>query len=166
MHEVIWDLSADPMGDEATEGAPVLPGPYTVTLVADGTRATEGFEVRLDPRITAPRTALETRTRLFQDALAVAEAVRPAQEAIRTANEALVDMEERVAEHEAPPQGLAERIDSLQARIEGLRTDLQDVAGDARSATGGVQGYWGSPPRTSGSWWIWHGSGSPDWCET
>ena len=145
MHEVIWDLTADPAGDEATGGAPVIPGQYTVTLVANGTRTSQGFEVRLDPRITAPRAALETRTRLFEDALAVAEAVRPAQEAIRTANEALADMEERVSEHDAPPEGLAERIDSLQARLEGLREDIQDVAGDVRSATGGVQAYWGEP---------------------
>lgn len=145
LHEVIWDLTADPMGEEASEGAPVLPGPYTVTLVADGTRATEGFEVRLDPRISAPRAALETRTTLFEEALAVAEAVRPAQEAIRTANEALAEMDERVAEHEAAPDGLAERIDSLQTRIEALQEDIQDVGSDARSAAGGVEGYWGEP---------------------
>jgi photosystem II stability/assembly factor-like uncharacterized protein len=70
VHRAGWDLRygrADGVTDEdegwfgAPRGPWVLPGTYTATLQAHGKKVSRPIEVRADPRIDAPRQALESR---------------------------------------------------------------------------------------------------------
>jgi len=74
MHRFIWDLHLPPpktdqfsfpiaAGPHDTPRRPVgpwvLPGRYTVTLTAEGTRVNHPLVVRMDPRVKTSREALE-----------------------------------------------------------------------------------------------------------
>lgn len=70
VHRASWDLRYPRVDgvtddDEGWFGAPrgpwVLPGTYTATLEAHGKKVSRPIEVRADPRVDAPRQALESR---------------------------------------------------------------------------------------------------------
>ncbi len=70
VHRISWDLRYARVDgvtdqDEGWFGPPrgpwVLPGNYTVTIEGAGATASQNLEVRADPRVNAPRPALEAR---------------------------------------------------------------------------------------------------------
>ena len=59
LHRMAWDLRAE--GGGGVRGPQVLPGTYTVRLVADGVAAEQKVEVRLDPEIKTSAADLKAQ---------------------------------------------------------------------------------------------------------
>ena len=79
MHRFVWDLHYPPPATDTfsfpiaavpgdtprrPSGPWVLPGRYTVTLVAGGVRTSQPLVIRMDPRVETPRQGLEEQFRL------------------------------------------------------------------------------------------------------
>jgi hypothetical protein len=79
MHRFVWDLHYPPPATDTfsfpiaavpgdtprrPSGPWVLPGRYTVTLVAGGVRTSQPLVIRMDPRVETPRHGLEEQFKL------------------------------------------------------------------------------------------------------
>jgi photosystem II stability/assembly factor-like uncharacterized protein len=146
MHRWIWDLRrARPLAEgygypinavpndtpRRPEGARVLPGTYTVKLVANGKALTRTVEVRPDPRIKLPAAAQEQQHQLE---VRLAELLGRSADLVLQARSAAEQ-----AERLAPEGALKAQLAALTAKLAALRGGPPDRAAGGEAPTlGGV----------------------------
>ncbi len=144
MQRFIWDLHYPP-----PEGAPrslpmsaiyhdtptvplgptVLPGDYTVKLIAAGRTFTEGLTVKMDPRVVTPRKGLEKMFEISMKSYKGAQEARDAAEQIRMLRTQLADRRSRAGQG-----ALADAIRALDQKAAALA----GVSAGGRGRRGGA----------------------------
>lgn len=131
LHRVAWDLRYARLdgvtdADEGWFGPPrgpwVLPGTYRVTVSLGGATATQSVEVRTDPRIDAPRTALVARhdaEMRLQDLLRTFIAGTRLWEAM---SKEKIRIEDAMKSTDSPDDSLAAALERLDSRLDSLGT--------------------------------------------
>jgi photosystem II stability/assembly factor-like uncharacterized protein len=133
-HRFLWDLrypavpgmSTGPSADEAVPhdtpavaSSPfVLPGTYTVKLIAGGKTLSQSFAVVMDPRVKTPRAELEAQFKISRDIYT------DTLKATAALHEITVLREQMAARGHAAPgaatAGLEEKLNAIAGRAEGL----------------------------------------------
>ncbi|HEX7049734.1 MAG TPA: hypothetical protein VF188_05930, partial [Longimicrobiales bacterium] len=144
IQQVIWDFRMDPPYQperredggrgrfrRAPRGPLVLPGTYTVRLIAAGDSMTTDVVVEQDPRIHVPRAELVARQDAMMRVNALAKPLYEAQQAAREAARRLDAARELLKQSGADAKALLAEADSLAARLEAA-TDALGEAGAGR----------------------------------
>ena len=154
---VAWDLR-DPLSVESTAGsdgwfgAPkgpfVVPGEYTVTLVAGGREQSQKFEVRVDPRTRTSPDALrarQTASAALNDMLRAFDEAAKALQGVDREIEVLEKLAAAPGDQQAPVRdalaALIKKVQPLRDRFRGTgfggpRFEITDLAGQLQAFTG------------------------------
>ncbi len=159
MHRVVWDLrheppptGGSPFGQQqpprralpvlphpvSARGPFVSPGTYTVTLEADGRRATRTVVVRGDPLMPLTQADWEERERFLVGLVEMQRASGEAAQRASALYRRLVTRRDSLrTANEAVPDDLTAAVDSAQA----LGRRLRALRGQAGQLTGQVNGF-------------------------
>lgn len=144
LHTVLWDLRIDaPYTPEPSagrggggggggfggppRGPRVLPGTYTIQLVAGGETTRVPVEVRMDPRVQIARADLEARQQVLLSLHALAKPVYEGGQRIRALLRQVQEARDLLKGREGVPETLTTEADSLHAALERVQEDLGPV---------------------------------------
>lgn len=155
MNRISWDLRY-PLPYEAKEdeegwfGPPkgpfVLPGEYTVKLIARDQELTQKLIVKIDPQAKATEDALRARFEVSMDVRELQRAFKDAQKAIEIASKEMERLKQLVRETPEIPEEIDTKINELGDRLkeiskdfkggwEGPEFEIMDLAGQLQAST-------------------------------
>lgn len=160
LNEVLWDLrltvdGAD--GEPMRPGPRVMPGRYSVTLMAGADTLETPVEVRLDPRVQMSRSVIAARHQAMMESYRLSGAVLDANERIESMDDQLDEIEARV---DAAGDGVAEDVaEALATEIEAFRESLEEADEALGDASFGARAWTviqgaSAPPTADQLWWI------------
>ncbi|MCH7565023.1 MAG: glycosyl hydrolase [Gemmatimonadetes bacterium] len=161
IQQVLWDLRFTPPYEAVDQqgggrgggggfrsgpprGPKVLPGTYTVRLVAAGNVQETSVEVRLDPRIVISQADLMARQDLLMSAYELAKPSYEAGQAVQRLTRQLADMRSLLDSQESAPEEVTQAVDEVRDEVRELSRDLTRARGGARG-TGSVEGSTSRP---------------------
>jgi hypothetical protein len=139
LHQVVWDLRERvPVemaeGEDAPEGAQVLPGTYFVRLTAGGDVAEQEVQVRMDPRVETERNALRMRQEAARSAALLGATVQNARAAVDRLRGQLEEAATLLREAGAD-SALVVEAETMHEELDSLREALGEAA-PGRAAAG------------------------------
>lgn len=142
INRVVWDLREDPPGGAKTvqesretyisyspqlRGPEVLPGNYTVNLIARGHKVAQTFSVRFDARQKASQEDLMAQQQAIRHLLEMQERAEIALQQINALTEQLKPLRKRLSD-----QKLVEVAGTLQKELEAIVDELRASPGEYR----------------------------------
>ncbi len=155
LHEVVWDLRSDApyAAGENNEGGGgrggrfrgppqgpmVMPGTYTISLLANGVEASTEFQVLPDPRAEFAARDRAARQAALMSLHELAEPVFEAGRQVRALESRVSEIQDLIGDRTGLPETLKEEVDELASEIDSIQADLATVQ-RVVSLSGQIQG--------------------------